>query len=191
MGRRIVRIEPGVDNGQSIWKLLGELVVVGDDQVDPVFPSPGGFLDRRDAAVYGDHQGAARRLQLLKSLDVEAISFFDPVRNVGAYLGAQVLEHPHHQGRCGLAVDVVVAKDADDLPGGQRPQDPVHRRADAREAFGVRQAVQTSVEELLGVTGRDDAPARQELRDKGRVTRFDQPFHARSWRALVPAPSKQ
>ncbi len=58
------------------------LVVIGDDEFEAKLPGFGGFVETIYAAIDGDDKLGAAFAQLLQCLDIDPVSFGQPVRYI-------------------------------------------------------------------------------------------------------------
>jgi hypothetical protein len=115
-----------------------------------------------DAAVRADQEPRAAPRQLAHGLEVEAVAFHQPVRDVELHArgqrrargaGRELAQRRDQQRGAGDAVHVVVAVDAERLALFQRALHPRHRGVDALQPERVWQLVEPRREEALGRGG--------------------------------------
>ena len=108
-------------------------MMIRDDQCDAALFRHLRRLDRGDAAIDGDDQLCAAVADLRDGVAIQAIPFFDAMRNVVIDLAAELTDRVPEDGGGGDAVDVVVAVD-DDL---SRSRMDLAMRSDAIDRFGI------------------------------------------------------
>ena len=146
----------------------GEVMVVGDDQLQPEVAGMLRLRDRRDPAVDRDHEAHALRRQRRERLGVEAVALFLPARHVPRGLGVERLQAADEDRGGAHAVGIVVAVDRD-LPAGLGgSQDPLGGLGHAGEGFGVAEVGERAVEKRLDGGGIGDAPGHEQASDDTR-----------------------
>jgi len=160
--------EPRVDEHVGRGKLLGEVVVVGDDQLEAEPASPFRLRGRGDAAVDRDHEVRAVGGELLEGLGVEAVALVLAAGHVPGGLGVEGLEAADEDRRRAHAVGVVVAVDHD-LPAGlHRGQDAVGRLGHAGKRLGITEVREGAREKRLHRTRIRDTAGGEQRRDEAR-----------------------
>jgi hypothetical protein len=102
-----------IDERDSNRKFDARLMVIDHDHVEPELACLAECFRARGAAIDGDEQTCAARVDIADSLDIRTVAFVEPVRNVKERIAAGRAEHAHQERRrCG-AIDVVVADDRD------------------------------------------------------------------------------
>ena len=116
------RVDDGVGVGEravSGFTLAGDVVVVGDDQVEAELVGGLGLIEGRDATVHADDEAGAFVVEATEGGAVEAVALFEAVGDVGAEVGFGLdrADGVVEDAGGGDAVDVVVAVDSDLLAG--------------------------------------------------------------------------
>ena len=140
-------------------------VMVGDDQVDAALAGDAGGFDGGDAAVDADNQPGSLLANLLDRLGVQAITFFQPMRNVEIDHAAEVSDGVPENGAGGDAVDVVVAVDDDLLLVANGPGHALGRLGEARNAGRIMQALQARPQKFMAILRLMNAAIEQKLCD--------------------------
>jgi hypothetical protein len=151
-GIRQDRIEHGRRRGQRVAGTM----MVGDDDVDALFPGPSGELDGLDAAVHADDQGRAALDRDADVIVLDAVAvgqaLRDEVVDLGAQRGQGFLQHDRRKD----AVDIVIAEDEDLLAPGDRRLDPGHGLVHVLHQVGIVELVEAAREFLFGGLLRQD-----------------------------------
>ena len=149
--QRVRKLEGDADAGELRARVAGQLgsddhavrrralhlVVVGDDDVHAELAGARHLGARVDAAVDRDEQLDAAGGELLHGGRRDPVPFGEPVRQMPAHVGAELLEDAHQQERRGDAVGVVVAVDGDGLAALQRLVEATARVGHARHEVRV------------------------------------------------------
>src|SRR5437588_361800 len=109
---------PGIDDGAVRQRLIGRLVVVGDDHVDGERSGVGDLCRVGAAAVGGDEQRCTAGGDAVQRLAAQAACVFQAVRDEVVELRAGLLEFAQcacEQGGGGYAIGVEVAINGDVL----------------------------------------------------------------------------
>ena len=167
-------------------------VVVRDDDVEPELAGAGDLLDRRDAAVDGDHEVDAIRREQLDRLDGEAVALLEAARQAPFDVCADLPQGQHGQGRRRDPVHVIVAVDADPLVrlrpphGCDRPPRSC-RPAPTDRARAARLRGTRAPQPARGVrAGRGRSQSSRSHRVRRRVSRRDS-NHTVEWSSGPPA----
>ena len=164
--RRGRRVELGVDDRGRLGQDFGRGMVIGDDDVDAELRGGGHLLPVRHAAVGRDDQPDALSMELADRVQVQAMPFGDPVRDVGEHprveAGQDLVEH----GGGRHAVGVEVAVDGDGFPLADGPGDAVHGLPGLGEEPGLVGGGPLRVEKGLGVEGRAHTAVVEQLGDE-------------------------
>ena len=133
-----------------------QLVVIGDDELEPDLARVLRLMDRRHSAVDGHDRLDPLAAQRVERLAVQSVALCDPVRHIGAHRRVR-RDRPQHvpeDRRRHDAVDVVVAVDRDALACAQRVADGLGRLSHVVHGIGVLQLLQIrSAERLALVEG--------------------------------------
>ena len=135
-GDRFVVVDCGAQNGVQ---LNGERVV-GESSL-----APGDRITLRLSAGRGDVAG-----NLDQRLGIESVAFLQPVRHIDIDLGPKQAQTLQQDGRSSHAIDVVIAVDADALPGPDSGQQAVDGSGHPRQEVGAVQTAQRGRQEALG-----------------------------------------
>ena len=106
-------------------ELLPGAVVVGDDDLEPQLARVRDLFDRRHPAVDGEDEPDVLAGQSRQRVAGHAVALLEAARQVPGQVGSQLAEHEDGQGGRADPVGVVVAVDADPLPGGDGGADCV------------------------------------------------------------------
>jgi hypothetical protein len=152
------------DDG-AVRQLVAGAVVVGDDHVQAELARAANLVDRRDPAVDGQHQPAPFLRQPLERVAADAVAFVEAARQVPFDLGAELPQDEHGQDRGADAVDVVVAVDADPLPGRDGRADALDRPAHVADQQRIAQRLLAAEERPRGLEVAVSAPDEHAGRD--------------------------
>jgi hypothetical protein len=154
---------PRVDDDRALRQLVGDQVMVGDDDVDALFAGEGNAFDRGDPAVDG-HDDRGRKLanHAGDRLGSEPVPVLQPVRQEGHGTPADPRESCLELRDCRHAVHVVVAEDHHAAAGPRGREKQVRRFPDAAHPKGVVQLRFVRVEEALRIGGARDSAGREE-----------------------------
>ena len=109
-------VEPvGVDQRDRGRQRRGALVVVADDHLEPRGGGLGERFERLRAAIDGDGEARALRLQFDQRRAARAIALHQPVGDIDHRVAAEPAQQQRQQRRRGRAIDVIVAEDGDPL----------------------------------------------------------------------------
>ncbi len=136
-------------------------MVVGDDDLQPVFPGPGHFGGVADAAVHR-HQQAGPGGQLLQRPDAEAVAFLQAVRNMGGAGKAQFAQELVQQAGGGEAVGVVVPVNGHGFLVAHRQAQAGGGRLHVRESERWVEALQGGVQKGQNLLGSVQTPVQQD-----------------------------
>ncbi len=123
-GERVVALQRRDDRAGR--ERVAGAVVIGDDHLEPEPCRLLHFEDRRDSAVDGEHEADPVLGQPGNRLRGEAVALLEPRREVPRRVGAELAEQEHGERGGTDPVGVVVAVDADALPGCDRGADALH-----------------------------------------------------------------
>src|SRR5262249_21046303 len=131
LGKRI----PGRSRGddRAVGQLVSRPVVVADDDLEPEPLRLGDLLDGRDPAVDGQDEAATLVGEARQRLAREPVALLESTRQMPVDVGSEIAERRYRERRRADAVDVVVAVDADPLPGRERVADGVAGPVDVAE----------------------------------------------------------
>ena len=154
LAKGVVRArQPRVHDDFGIGHRFSQTVVVGDDQRQPEFFAKRRAVDRRDAAVDGDHHLFAPLGEHPQSISVEPVALVQSVGDVVGNFRAEQPQRVDQNRRGGHPVGVVIAVDHDRFFVGDRGDQPRGRRRDARQQLRVAEAGQLGVQVRRGVGG--------------------------------------
>ena len=98
-------------------------MVVGHDDLEPELAGVRDLVDRRHAAVHGQDEPHALARQSRQGLAADAVAFVEAARQVPAHVRAELAQDQDCERGRADPVSVVVAVDADLLPGRDRRPD--------------------------------------------------------------------
>ena len=105
----------GIDDGVGVGELLGEIVMIGDDNATALVAGHLNEFVLFDTGVAGDEELHAVVEHVLKRFFGDAVGFFATDGDVMNDIGVEVLEGGDEESGGGLTVYVEVAPDADAL----------------------------------------------------------------------------
>ena len=132
-------------------QLVLELMMIGDDQLQPQPACLFGFCQAADAAVHCNHYRCTRPGNFTECITIQAITFLEPVGHVKIGLAAEQVEYLPEDGRPRGAVHIVIAVNANPLSLANRCHEAIRRLGYARQHFGRVQTFHGGVKETAGV----------------------------------------
>src|SRR5919204_3062637 len=128
-------------------------MVIRHDDLEPQGPRRSDLLDRGDPTVDGDDEPASLFGETREGLARYPVSLVEAAREMPRNVGPELAQCQDGERGGADAVRVVVAVDADRLPGGDRAPDRLARRGHVSEPEGVVQRLLPGQEgpRLLGV----------------------------------------
>ena len=116
-----------VQDGHAVRQTVGaDLVMVRHDHIQSQFVGYFNFKVAGDAAIGGDHQGAASGPNFSDGIGVESISLGHALGKVIVDSDSEIAEKVNQESGGGYAVHIVIAKYGDFLARFNRLDDSVH-----------------------------------------------------------------
>jgi hypothetical protein len=140
-------------------------VVVGDDDVDALFPGEGGEGDGLDAAVDADDERGPPLDRDTDVLVLDAVAVGQTLGDEIIGLGPERRQGLQQHDRREHPVDVVVAEDEDLLAAVDRGPDAVDGPVHPLHQERIMKAVETAMEKGAGGLGGQDVPVGQDAGD--------------------------
>ena len=118
----------GVDHGIGARHAAAQFVVIGDDEIQADVARVLRFGNRARAAIHGNRQAHAIRLQFVERPGVQAIAFLKAVRDVDTAVCAQRGQHFLQQRTGRHTIAIVIAVDGDGLTAADGAHDALDRQ---------------------------------------------------------------
>ena len=161
-GKSAQRVVPVVklriDQGEGVGQQLGQIVVIGNDDIDARFTGEGRRFDRGDPGVAGQQQSAKPLFDVaVQDLRQHPVRLALTDRNVEGDLRPEPFKHGDEQGRRSLSVDVEVTPYEDALPVADRPLDASDPALEVVQGLRPGRVIGIRVEESARFSGVVDA----------------------------------
>ncbi len=139
-------------------QLVGDLVMIDDDDVGVALPCGGERLETRRSAIDRDDQAGALLDQLLDCRWIRPVALENPVRNIDAGANPEMAEEAIHKRGGRRAIHVVVAEDGNAFALADSLEQALGRLFAIGQQIGIRhQAADRGIEECGGLIERNAA----------------------------------
>ena len=157
----------GIDQGVGTGQFFGNLMMIGDDEIETQLPGAFRFGDGGDAAIDGDHHRNPLGHGRFEGFDGETVTILEAQRDVVINLQTELGKAFGQQGGSSDAVDVVIAVDTHALMQSPGPQQTDHRALHPEQREGIGQIRQLTVNEKTRLVRRINPPGQQNARRQG------------------------